>query len=82
MDDWKDRLKAEYAQTKERYEKLKAFNNHIAVQMHLHPTDFSDVETYHFELCKEQQHYMGVYLHYLELRADLYDIDLKGECEQ
>jgi len=24
MEDWKDRLKAEYAQTKERYEKLKA----------------------------------------------------------
>ena len=26
MEDWKDRLKAEYAQTKERYEKLKAYN--------------------------------------------------------
>ena len=24
MEDWKERLKAEYAQTKERYEKLKA----------------------------------------------------------
>lgn len=27
MEDWKDRLKAEYTRIKERYKKLKAYNN-------------------------------------------------------
>jgi hypothetical protein len=37
MEDWKERLKAEYAQTKERYEKLKAWNNKQEVQRRLSP---------------------------------------------
>ena len=37
MDDWKERLKAEYAQTKERYEKLKAWNNKREVAAKLAP---------------------------------------------
>ena len=32
MDDWKERLKAEYVQTKERCEKLKAWNEQKAAQ--------------------------------------------------
>ena len=35
MEDWKERLKAEYAQTKERYEKLKAYNNKQEVEAYL-----------------------------------------------
>ena len=35
MEDWKDRLKAEYAQTKERFEKLKAWNNKRTVASEL-----------------------------------------------
>ena len=37
MDEWKERLKAEYAQTKERYEKLKAYNTRQEVSHHIEP---------------------------------------------
>ena len=81
-DDYKERFKAEYYQTKIRYEKLKAFNNKIEaaqitncewhkgkkVEMPKHdcPSD----------LLKEQQHIMGNYLHTLEVRAVIEDIEL------
>ena len=77
MEDWKERLKAEYTQTKERYEKLKAYNNKQEVEAHL----LNDVaeepeDIYSRILLKKQQSAMGEYLHILELRAELHHIEL------
>ena len=79
-EDYKERFKAEYYQTKIRYEKLKAFNNKIeaaerteymaiAVAMPTHdcPAD----------LLREQQALMGQYLHILEVRAVIEGISLE-----
>lgn len=78
-EDYKERFKAEYYQTKIRYEKLKKFNTKIkaaemtgfmdnAVEMPKHdcPVD----------LLREQQAVMGNYLHILEIRAVIEGIDL------
>lgn len=79
-DDYKERFKAEYYQTKARYEKLKAFNTRIEaanrtgyslgkrVAMPKH--DCPD------ELLRDQQHTMGEYLHFLEVRAVIENIEL------
>lgn len=78
-EDYKERFKAEYYQTKIRYERLKAFNNKIeaaiatnysknAVEMPKH--DCPD------ELLREQQKVMGNYLRILEVRAVIEGIDL------
>lgn len=77
--DYKERFKAEYHQTKIRYERLKKFNTRIkaaeitgfmdnAVEMPKHdcPGD----------LLREQQAVMGNYLHILEVRAVIEGIDL------
>lgn len=80
-DDYKDRFKAEYYQTKIRYEKLKKFNTKIeaARQMAyttgkckcpMPPHDCPD------ELLREQQSVMGNYLHLLEVRAEIEGIEL------
>jgi hypothetical protein len=73
--DYKERFKAEYQQTKIRYEKLKEFNTKIKaarmsskVEMPVH--DCPD------ELLREQQAIMGQYLHVLEVRAKIEHIDL------
>lgn len=79
--DYKERFRAEYWQTKIRYEKLKAFNTKIEaarrtnyyvegskVSMPLH--DCPD------EVLIEQQHIMGQYLHVLEVRAEIEGITL------
>lgn len=77
MDDWKDRLKAEYAQTKERYEKLKVYNNKQEVEAYLLKDVAEEPEDmYSRALLKKQQTVMGEYLHILELRAELAHIDL------
>lgn len=78
-EDYKERFKAEYHQTKIRYERLKKFNTRIkaaeitgfmdnAVEMPKHdcPRD----------LLREQQAVMGNYLHILEVRAVIEGIDL------
>jgi hypothetical protein len=78
-EDYKEGFKAEYYQTKIRYEKLKAFNNKleaakrteymaIAVAMPTHdcPED----------VLREQQALMGQYLHILEVRAVIEGIEL------
>ncbi len=78
MEDWKDRLKAEYAQTKERYEKLKAYNNKQEVEAYLLKDVAEEPEDmYSRALLKKQQSAMGEYLHILELRAELADIELR-----
>lgn len=73
--DYKERFKAEYFQTKIRYEKLKSFNTKIeaaqiteAVEMPKH--DCPDA------LLQEQQSVMGHYLHLLEIRAEIEGVDL------
>lgn len=83
--DYKDRFIAEYQQTKIRYEKLKSFNTRIAaarataksgkaVEMPRH--DCPD------RLLLEQQAIMGKYLHILEVRAVIENIDLQGLSEE
>lgn len=74
---WKDRLKAEYAQTKERYEKLKTYNNKQEVEAYLLKNIAEEPEDmYSRVLLKKQQSAMGEYLHILELRAELAHIEL------
>ena len=85
MDEWKKRLVDEYNQTKERYEKLKAFNNKREVESYFadikepHTPDEKKaaLKEYHLtELLRAQQRTMGEYLHLLELRAEIEDICL------
>lgn len=77
MEDWKDRLKAEYTQTKERYEKLKAYNNKQEVEVYLLKDAAEEPEDmYRRVLLRKQQSAMGEYLHILELRAELAHIEL------
>lgn len=73
--DYKERFKAEYQQTKIRYEKLKAFNTRIraaeikgSVEMPEHDCPL--------DLLRDQQRAMGEYLHCLEIRAVIEGIDL------
>ena len=70
---WKSRLAEEYKQLKERYNKLKAYNNKQTVLKqtvlrHTQPTTMKVEEEYRDMLIKDQQHVMGEYLHILELR--------------
>lgn len=72
--DYKDRFKAEYYQTKIRYEKLKNYCNKIEVAIML-----GEAEPPHdgpLNLLREQQRYMGAYLSILEKRAIIEKIDL------
>lgn len=74
---WKDRMKEEYAQLKERYEKLKAYNNKQEVEAYLLKDVAEEPEDmYSRVLLKKQQSAMGEYLHILELRAELAHIEL------
>lgn len=73
---WKDRLKEEYAQLKERYEKLKAYNNTQEVELNIADKAQTAIEHYRYRLLDQQMRAMGEYLHILELRAVLESIDL------
>lgn len=71
--DYKDRLKAEYYQTKIRYEKLKKYADKIEGERivgkkveHGCPLD----------LLRAQQRYMGLYIHTLELRVLIEGVEL------
>lgn len=81
--DYKERFKAEYHQTKIRYEKLKAFNNKIEAAQRTQGDPFAPKkveEPTHdcpATLLREQQSAMGQYLHFLEVRAVIEGIDLK-----
>lgn len=73
--DWKTRLVDEYLQLRERYEKLRAFNNKREAENFLE--DIKERKEYYAtELLRAQQRIMGEYLHLLELRAELEGIDL------
>ena len=83
-DDYKERFKAEYLQTKIRYEKLKKFNTQIeaAEQTIFCPPNRNGTTMampHHdcpAELLRRQQNIMGEYLHILELRAEIEGIVL------
>lgn len=77
MESWKERLKEEYAQLKERYEKLRAYNNKKEIESYLMGDCSMKPEEYHSNrLLKKQQTAMGEYLHILELCAELAHIEL------
>ena len=80
--DYKERFKAEYYQTKIRYERLKAFNTKIeaAYCTEAHCPEWKRVEMPKHDcptpLLSEQQEVMGHYLRILEVRAVIEGIDL------
>ena len=78
--DYKERFKAEYHQTKTRYEKLKAFNNKIeaAERTQYGSTNKVVMPTHDCpsDLLRQQQSVMGEYLHLLEVRAIIEGIEL------
>lgn len=68
--DYKDRLKQEYEQLKERYTKL----HRIIIKYHAGTLEFTlDCPIYWLE---EQAKYMGNYLKVLEIRAEIEKINL------
>ena len=79
-DDYKERFKAEYYQTKIRYEKLKKFNNKIEAYERM---PYFNKNTWDepkhdcpSDLLMTQQRTMGDYLHILEVRAEIENIEL------
>ena len=69
-DDWKDRLKAEYRQTKIRYEKL----HKLIIKEEAGTNDYELPAPLHWYA--EQATAMGKYLYWLECRAELEGIKL------
>lgn len=69
-DDFKERFKAEYWQTKIRYNKL----HKMVVKMEAGTLNFEPKCP--LDLLKEQKKYMGNYLYTLEVRAEIEGIDL------
>ena len=68
--DYKDRFRAEYYQTKIRYEKLdKMCCKYEAGKLNFTPSCSLDLLT-------EQKRYMGNYLHCLQVRAEIEEIEL------
>lgn len=68
--DYKERFKAEYMQTKIRYEKL----HKMCIKYEAGTLNFTP--SCSLELLKAQKGYMGHYLHCLEIRAEIEKIDL------
>ena len=80
-EDYKERFKAEYYQTKIRYERLKAFNTKIeaanAAKYATSPVTLREPRHDCPEsLLREQQTVMGNYLHILEVRAEIEGVEL------
>ena len=68
-EDYRERFKAEYYQTKIRYDKLQKI-----IKMEAGTCDFTP--SCSLEIHKEQAKYMGMYLHVLEVRAQIEKIEL------
>lgn len=68
--DYKERFKAEYYQTKIRYEKL----HKMCIKYEAGTLNFTP--TCSLELLKEQKAHMGNYLRCLEVRAEIEGIEL------
>lgn len=80
-EDYKERFIAEYQQTKIRYEKLKAFNTRIeAARRTSYEADCKKIAFPKHDcpddILREQQSFMGQYLHILEVRAVIEGIEL------
>lgn len=69
-EDYKDRFKAEYYQTKIRYDKL----HNMIIKYEADKLDFEPKCS--IELLKEQARYMGNYLYVLEVRSEVENIKL------
>ena len=78
--DYKERFKAEYHQTKIRYEKLKAFNNKIEAADRAMFIKGVRIEPPRHDcpsdMLREQQSIMEQYLHILEVRAVIEGVEL------
>lgn len=70
-EDYKERFKAEYYQTRIRYDKL----HELTIKYEAGTLNFEP--SCSLELLKEQKSYMGNYLRVLEIRAEIEKIDLK-----
>lgn len=68
--DYKERFKAEYYQTKIRYEKL----HKMVVKYEAGTLNFTP--TCDIELLKKQKSFMGQYLYCLEVRAEIEGVEL------
>lgn len=75
MDDWKERLKAEYKELKELLEKLHKRNIANAV-LRMTNEALTNLDFKNMDLLERQESAMFEYLHCLELRAALNDIEL------
>ena len=69
-DDYKERFKAEYQQTKIRYDKL----DNMTIKYEAGTLDFEP--SCSLELLKEQKMHMGCYLRCLKIRAEIEGIEL------
>ena len=69
-DDYKERFRAEYYQTKIRYDKL----HKMLVKYDACTLDFTPVTPIH--LLSEQAKFMGNYLRILEIRAEIENVEL------
>lgn len=77
MEDWKDRLKAECKELKERLEKLHKFNVKQETAYRTGSLTSIKIEDgLNRDLCRDQEEAMTRYLHILELRAEVYGIEL------
>lgn len=69
-DTWQERMKREYRETKERYEKLhRMVTKYEAGTLNFTPNCS-------IELLKQQKRHMGEYLHDLEIRAEIEGVNL------
>ena len=82
-EDYKERFKAEYWQTKIRYEKLKDFCNRIDAAGYVLDNNIVREPEHDCPLwlLRKQQKQMGKYLSSLEMRAIIEHVDLNGEGE-
>ena len=69
-DDYKERFKAEYFQTKIRYNKL----HRMIIKIEAGTIEFEPKCS--ITTLRDQANYMGLYLHSLEVRAEIEKIDL------
>ena len=74
--DYKERFKAEYWQTKIRYDKL----HQMCIKYEANALNFEPKSS--LELLKEQKSYMGNYLRILEVRAEIEQIDLSDSTNK
>lgn len=81
--DYRERFRAEYWQTKIRYEKLKKFCNLIEACGVIDNEKILEEPKHDcpYWMLRDQQKTMGEYLHLLEVRAEIEAVDLEGENE-